>query len=78
MTPEQKYRTDPDFAHVVGMLEAIIHDAKLTPAEIRLAATLACIHYQMQTSTVDMVVPREVEKWLDSVWATGRENETQA
>ena len=49
VTPEQRYRTDAMFRNVVDSLEALIHHAQLTPSEIREAATLAAINYEMHT-----------------------------
>jgi hypothetical protein len=36
------------FRKVVDTLEALIHDAHLTPSEIREAAVLAATHYEMR------------------------------
>ncbi len=47
MTPEQQYKEDPMFHQVVHVLEALISKAELTPFEIRQAAMLACIRYEM-------------------------------
>lgn len=47
---EERYCNDAVFHRVVCMLEAVIADAQLTPAEIREAAMLACIHYEMRNA----------------------------
>ena len=46
--PETAYRTDTNFRTMVDMLEACIHRADLTPHEVRAAAMLAMIHYEMR------------------------------
>jgi hypothetical protein len=44
---ERAYREDPTFRRVVMTMEALLHEARLTPHEMRAAATLACIRYEM-------------------------------
>lgn len=46
--PERAYRDDVAFRTVVDMLEALIHRAELSPYEVRAAAMLAVIHYEMR------------------------------
>ena len=46
-TPEQRYYNDPMFARVVDTLYGLVVDCQLTPSEIREAAMLACIKYEM-------------------------------
>lgn len=47
-TPRERYETDTMFAQVVDIMTQVIEHAQLTPSEIRDAATLACIHYEMR------------------------------
>jgi len=47
MNATEKYQNDPFFHKVVDMLEAMLHEAKLTPSEVREAAVLACINYEL-------------------------------
>ncbi|WP_205191552.1 hypothetical protein [Burkholderia sp. LMG 13014] len=45
-TPRGRYRRDPQYRSLVTMLEAMIHQCKFTPSEIREAAVLASINYE--------------------------------
>jgi hypothetical protein len=47
-SPAHRYRNDPYYHGLVDMLEGMIHAAKYTPQEIRDAAGLAAIHYEMR------------------------------
>ena len=46
-TPQYRYQHDPTFRTVVDLLESVIYWAELTPAEVRQAAMLAAIHYEL-------------------------------
>jgi len=43
---ERDYRDDPMFRRVVDTIEAWIREANVTPAEARMAAMLAALHYE--------------------------------
>ena len=47
--PQKTYMNDPHFHILVDTLENLIHECQLTPLEIRQAAILAAIHYEMKT-----------------------------
>lgn len=47
-TPEEKYLHDPQYAWLVESLVSLIRQAQFTPSEVREAAMLACIKYEMQ------------------------------
>lgn len=47
-TPREKYLNDPQYHSLVQMLEGFIEEARFTPSEIREAAILACINYEMR------------------------------
>lgn len=49
MTPEQRYLNDNQFRHLVDYMENFIHQAQFTPSELRDAAMLGAIHYEMKT-----------------------------
>jgi len=58
-TPRQKYENDPEYNRLVTLFESLIHEAKFTPSEIREAALLACINYEMQRSSRPYYMPKE-------------------
>lgn len=47
-TPEEKYLHDPQYARLVDALEGLIRQDQFTPSEVREAARLACIRYEMK------------------------------
>ena len=56
-TPAQnRYESDPAFRVLVDHMEANIHAAEYTPSEMREAALLASIHYELR-SVRSMVLP---------------------
>jgi hypothetical protein len=46
-TPREKYLNDPEYHQLVTMLESFIERAQFTPSELREAAVLASINYEM-------------------------------
>jgi hypothetical protein len=48
MTPQERYDRDPEFHHLVDLLTDAITRCQYSPTEIREAAMLACIRYEMQ------------------------------
>lgn len=58
MTPDERYKLDPYFHMLVDLLEKHIESAQLTPSEIREAAILATIHYEMRTMR-QFLIPRD-------------------
>ena len=62
-SPQERYHSDPIFRAIVDQLTALIRTAEITPSEVREAAVLACINYEM--TRVDLHhLPIEVEDWL--------------
>jgi hypothetical protein len=47
-TPAEKYKNDPGYNQLVRVLEDFIERARFTPSELREAAILACINYEMR------------------------------
>lgn len=47
-TPKEKYMNDPEYHHLVTMLEQLIENARFTPSELREACILASINYEMR------------------------------
>lgn len=47
-TPREKYMNDPEYHSLVAMLEQFIETARFTPSELREAAVLASINYEMR------------------------------
>ena len=45
-TATARYERDPQFHHIVDMLESLLHQAHFTPSELREAVLLAAIHYE--------------------------------
>ena len=45
-SPKEKYMNDPEYHHLVKMLEGLIEDARFTPSELREACILASINYE--------------------------------
>ena len=43
-----KYLNDPEYNHLVQMLESLIEQARFTPSELREACILASINYEMR------------------------------
>jgi hypothetical protein len=66
MTPEERYRSDSHFHVLVDSLESLIAHAKMSPTEVREAAMLACIHYEMRNPLPTPIV-RGVEEALETL-----------
>lgn len=47
LRPDERYQRDDHFHALVDMLESCIHAARYTPTELREAAMLAAIRYEM-------------------------------
>lgn len=47
-TPDARYREDTTFHRLVDMLEAHLHNLDFTPSELRDAAMLASLHFEMR------------------------------
>jgi len=60
-TPREKYMNDPEYHQLVKMLENFIERAQFTPSELREAAILASINYEMRQVRQATIDPRTEE-----------------
>jgi hypothetical protein len=61
----ERYKNDATFRSVVDHLEALIHAAHFTPMEVRQAAMLAAINYEMHRRPEPIYIPAaEIDKWF--------------
>jgi hypothetical protein len=60
-TPREKYMNDPEYHHLVDMLESFVERAQFTPSELREACVLACINYEMRHVRQYTIDPRTEE-----------------
>ena len=60
-TPREKYMNDPEYHQLVRMLEDFIERARFTPSELREAAMLASINYEMRHVRDHHIDPRLAE-----------------
>jgi hypothetical protein len=60
-TPRDKYLNDPEYHHLVRMLENFIEQARFTPSELREASILACINYEMRHVRDMTIDPRTMQ-----------------
>jgi len=64
-----RYNDDPEFHQLVKMMEALVHQGRFTPSEMREAAILASILYEelhLRDYTM-LYVNREVEESLYTI-----------
>ena len=57
-SPREKYMNDPEYHSLVIMLEQFIETARFTPSELREAAVLASINYEMRHIREQTIDPR--------------------
>ena len=69
-TPKEKYLNDPEYHRLVDILENFIHQARFSPSELREAAILASINYEMKHIRDMHIDPKAEEafKILDRFW----------
>jgi len=60
-TPREKNMNDPEYHQLVVMLENFIERAQFTPSELREAALLASINYEMRHVRQYTIDPRTEE-----------------
>lgn len=73
-TPKEKYMNDPEYHHLVNMLEGLIEQARFTPSELREACILASINYEMRRVRSNNIDPRldDALLTLDRFISSGR------
>ncbi len=57
-SPRDKYLNDPEYHELVTVLESFIERARFTPSELREAAVLASINYEMRHVRPRKIDPR--------------------
>ncbi len=60
-SPREKYMNDPEYHELVNVLENFIERAQFTPSELREAAVLASINYEMRHIRSQTIDPRAAE-----------------
>ena len=60
-SPKEKYMNDPEYHELVNVLESFIERARFTPSELREAAVLACINYEMRNVRESNIDPRVLD-----------------
>lgn len=69
-SPKDKYMNDPEYHSLVRMLEDFIEKSRFTPSELREAAVLASINYEMRNVRQQAIDPRlsdafeTLDKWV--------------
>lgn len=66
-TVRERYLYDNRFHTLVETFVSMIWENKFTPSEVRDAATLASIIYEERRLPNNIIVPEEIENWLNSV-----------
>jgi hypothetical protein len=69
MTIEERYQSDPVFHHLVDTMQVFIQEHQITPSELREAALLAAIKYELR-NTRTYIPPQEM---LDRLQQTERQ-----
>ena len=57
-SPREKYQNDPEYSHLVRVLESMIEQSRCTPSELMEACVLASINYEMRHIRERRIDPR--------------------
>jgi len=74
-SPREKYTNDPEYHHLVNLLESLIEKAQFTPSELREAIILASINYEMRHVRINTINPRLLDalNTLEAYVNTGKQ-----
>ena len=61
-SPLDRYEQDPQYRALVDTIEGLLHKCQFSPAEVREAAVMACIRYEMRTGFRHLAAPRGVNE----------------
>jgi hypothetical protein len=61
LSPADRYKDDPVFRQLVDVIQMVLHDAVMTPTEVREAAVLACCQYEMLTIRPMLIPVRDLD-----------------
>lgn len=68
-TPAERYRNDPRYHALVQTIEAMLYRADFSPAEVREAAMLASINYELYRMSIEprIILRPEVEEAMQQI-----------
>ena len=66
-SPQDRYENDARYKTFVDVIEHMLHEAQFSPSEVREAAILACIHFEMRSTYRFRVVPIKVNEALQTL-----------
>ncbi len=68
MSAHERYKTDAQFRFLVDAILGALHQAEYTPSEVREAAILACIKYEMtHLKAMRMTLDHEAGRHLQAL-----------
>ena len=68
-TPKDRYQNDAEYKAIVDLLEIFIHRCRYSPSEMREAAVLASINYEMHRTDISETMPitTDIENALKTI-----------
>ncbi len=72
-SPKDRYENDPAYKQLTDAIEAMIHESRFSPSEVRECAVLACVHHEMRYGFKHYTVPLPVKNHLEELasWRSG-------